>query len=237
MPPSPEPSEEEKPEDVKPSEESQEQEKEQLPVVETPAVAPTAKKRGAVSKALNFLFSPQTGFGRFNRALVRWVAAIVGLFALGFLVAYLLIYRPTQQQLDTTQAELKKVQGQVLFVQSTLDSTHKALEDVQSQYKQSQAALKKAGLRVRMLWVLNYVNSARLAMFNKDGGAAQNALNSAKSEIDAAMTDLQAFDPAAANLIGTRLGLVISELNDPVTAQADLDILYAKLVEVDNALK
>jgi len=237
MPPTPESSEEEKPEEAKPAEESQEQKKEQPSAVETPAVLPAEKKQGAVSKVLNFLFSPQTGFGRFNRSLVRWVAAIVGLFALGLLAAYLLIYRPTQQQLDTTQVELKKVQGQVLFVQSTLGSTQKALEGVQTQYQQSQAALKKASLRVHLLWVLNYVNSARLALLNKDGGAAQNALNSAKSELDAAVADLQAFDPAAANLIVTRLGLVISELNDPATAQADLDILYAKLLEVDNALK
>jgi len=242
MPPTPEPAEEKKleeakPEEAKPAEESQEQKKEQPPAVETPAIPPAVKKQGAVSKVLNFLFSPQTGFGRFMRTLVRWVAAIVGLFALGLLVTYLLVYRPTQQQLDATQIELKGVQQQLLDVQATLTSTQKGLQDVQGQYQQSQAALKKASLRAHMLWVLNDVNSARLALFNKDGGAAQNALNSAKSEMDAAKVDLQAFDPAAANLISTRLGLVISELNDPATAQADLDILYAKLVEVDNALK
>jgi hypothetical protein len=228
-----------KPEEGKPAEESQEQKSEQQPTSETSAVPPVVEKpkQGAVNNALNFLFSPQTGLGRFNRALVRWVAAIVGLFALGFLVAYLIIYRPAQQQLDSTQVDLKGVQQQLLDVQATLTSTQKGLQDAQGQLQQSQATLKKTNLRVHLLWVLNYVNSARLALLNKDGGAAQNALNSAKSEIDAAMPDLQVFDPAAANLIATRLGLVISELNDPATAQADLDILYAKLAEVDNALR
>lgn len=244
MPPSPESTEEKKPEEAKPeeaklAEESLEQKKDQQSGVETPAAPPAGEKpkQSAVSKVLNFLFSPQTRRGRFMRSLLRWVAAIVGLFALGLLVTYLLVYRPVQQQLDATQVELKGVQQQLLDVQATLTSTQKGLQDVQGQYQQSQAALKKANLRVRLLWVLNYVNSARLALNKKDGGAAQNALNSAKSEIDGALADLQAFDPAAANLVSTRLGLVISELNDPATAQADLDILYNKLVDVDNALK
>jgi hypothetical protein len=244
MEPSPESTEEKKPEEAKPeeaklAEESKEQEKDQQSGVETPSAPPAAEKpkQSAGSTVLNFLFSPQTGRGRFMRTLLRWVAAIVGLFALGLLVTYILVYRPAQQQLDATQVELKGVQQQLLEVQATLTSTQKGLQDVQGQYQQSQAALKKANLRVRLLWVLNYVNSARLALTNKDGAAAQNALNSAKSEIDGALADLQAFDPAAANLVSTRLGLVISELNDPVTAQADLDILYNKLVDVDNALK
>jgi hypothetical protein len=231
--------EEAKPEEIKPAEESQEQKKDQSSGIETPSAPPAVEKpkQSVGSKVLNFLFSPQTGRGRFMRALVRWVAAIVGLFALGLLVTYLLVYRPAQQQLDTTRVELKGVQQQLLDVQATLTSTQKGLQDVQGQYQQSQAALKKANLRVQLLWVLNYVNSARLALTNKDGGAAQNALNSAKTEMDGALADLQAFDPAAANLVSTRLGLVISELNDPTTAQADLDILYAKLVDIDNALK
>ena len=239
MSPSLESPEEAKPEETRPVEASQEQKTEQQPTAETPAVPPAVEKpkQGAVSKVLNFLFSPQTRFGRFMRTLVRWLAAIVGLFALGLLVTYLLVYRPTQQQLDTTQGELKAVQQQLLDVQATLTSTQKGLQDAQSQYQQSQAALKKASLQIHLLWVLNYVNSARLALLNKDGGAAQNALNSAKSEMDAVMADLQTFDPAAANLISTRLSLVISELNDPPTAQADLDILYNKLVDVNNALK
>ena len=244
MPPSPESTEEKKleeakPEESKPAEESQQQQNDQPSGVETPAAPSIVEKpkQSAVSKVLNFLFSPQTRFGRFMRTLLRWVAAIVGLFALGLLVTYLLVYRPVQQQLDMTQVELKGVQQQLLDVQATLTSTQKGLQDVQGQYQQSQAALKKANLRVRLLWVLNYVNSARLALNNKDGGAAQNALNSAKSELDGALADLQTFDPAAANLVSTRLGLVISELNDPVTAQADLNILYNKLVDVDNALK
>jgi hypothetical protein len=93
MSPSPESTEEKKPEEakpeeIKPAEESQEQKKDQPSGVETLSAPPAVEKpkQSAVSKVLNFLFSPQTGRGRFMRALVRWVAAIVGLFALGLLV-------------------------------------------------------------------------------------------------------------------------------------------------------
>ncbi|MEJ5203364.1 MAG: hypothetical protein WHV66_14145, partial [Anaerolineales bacterium] len=63
-------------------------------VVETPPESVSEMSAAPRKGALYVLFSPETRMGRFLRPLVRWLAIIVGLFALGFLTAYLLLYRP-----------------------------------------------------------------------------------------------------------------------------------------------
>jgi hypothetical protein len=208
------------------------------PAVTPPAVEPPKPPRKPwLYRVLYALLSPETRLGRFMRPVMRWTAAIVGLFALGMLAAYLLLYTPASQQLAAARAELQSAQQQAGKTNSTLAAAQKNLADLQTQFDQSQAALKKAGMRVSLLQVANQIATARLALDNRDGAAAQKALADARTILNQVLPDVRSTDASAATQLDSRLTLVVSELNDPATAQADLAILANKLSTLDSAFK
>ncbi len=188
-------------------------------------------------RAMYATLSPETRLGRIMRPVLRWTAAIAGLFALGMLATYLLLYAPTAQQLAAARADLQSAQQQATETGSTLAAAQANLADLQTRYDQSQAALKKAGMRVGLLQVANQVAAARLALDNRDGAAAQKALADARTILNQVLPDVKGIDANAATQLDSRLTLVVSELNDPATAQADLVILATKLSTLDSTLK
>ncbi len=214
------------------------------PETEIPAgVAPPAAeppkpaKKPWLYRSMYATLSPETRLGRIMRPVLRWTAAIAGLFALGMLATYLLLYAPTAQQLTAARADLLSAQQQVAKTSSTLAAAQTNLADLQTRYDQSQAALKKAGMRVGLLQVANQVAAARLALDNRDGVTAQKALADARTILNQVLPDVKGIDANAATQLDSRLTLVVSELNDPATAQADLAILATKLSTLDSALK
>ena len=88
----------------------------EIPEKETPPPAtPSAEPQKPVKKPwlgrlLYAMFSPNTRLGRFMRPVLRWTAAIVGLFGLGMLATYLLLYTPAAQQLAAARAALQSAQ-------------------------------------------------------------------------------------------------------------------------------
>jgi type II secretory pathway component PulM len=210
--------------------------------VETPAAVPPSAEpqkpaRSWLYRFFYALLSPETHLGRFMRPVLRWTATIVGLFALGMLATYFLLYTPAAKQLAAARAELQSAQQQASKMNTTLAAAQKSLANLQVQYDQSQAALKKTAIRVSLLQVSNLVASARLALDNRDGASAQKALTDARTILDQVLPDVQGIDANAATQLDSRLTLVVSELNDPTTAQADLSLLAARLSELDDVLK
>lgn len=215
---------------------------EDVSLVETPTpVIPSAEPqkpaRSWLHRFFSTLLSPETRLGRIMRPVLRWTAAIVGLFALGMLATYFLLYTPAAQQLAAARAELQSAQQQAGKTNATLAAAQKSLADLHAQYDQSQATLKKTSIRVSLLQVSNLVASARLALDNRDGASAQKALTDARTILDQVLPDVQGVDASAATQLDSRLTLVVSELNDPTTAQADLALLATRLSELDSALK
>jgi hypothetical protein len=210
----------------------------ETPAAGTPPAEPLKPARKPWLYRFSYaLLSPETRLGRFMRPFLRWTATIVGLFALGMLAAYFLLYTPAAQQLTAARAELQSAQQQAGKTNTALAAAQKNLADLQSQYGQSQAALKKAGIRVSLLQVSNQVAAARLALDNRDGAAAQKALSDARTILDQVLPDVKGVDANAATQLDSRLTLAVSELNDPATAQADLALLATHLGALDSAFK
>jgi hypothetical protein len=224
--------------DEKPAEENPQQETPDAVTPPAPAVEPQKPpQKPWLSRALYATLSPETRLGRFMRPFLRWTAAIAGLFALGMLATYLLLYTPATQQLAAARAELQSAQQQAANTSSILATAQANLADLQIRYDQSQATLKKAVMRVGLLQVANQVAAARLALDNRDGAAAQKALADARTILNQVLPEVKGIDANAATQLDSRLTLVVSELNDPATAQADLVILATKLSTLDSALK
>lgn len=176
------------------------------------------------------IFSPETRLGRFMRPFLRIASMVAGLFALGVLCTYILLYLPAEKEHAKKARELQMTSQQ-------LEDTREELEKTQSKLKDMQTALQQSELFADYLEVMVDVNRARLALANKNGPEAQQALEDLKPNMDKFNAKLRSTDPNNASILEARLDLVKRQLvSDPLTAKSDLEALYSKLLELEKKL-
>jgi hypothetical protein len=199
------------------------------------AAAPTPEASEA-PKPRPGLFNPETKLGRGLRSFVRAFLYGLIMFAIGMLVLFILI-RPQLNELDLARKNLRSNQQQISSLQATQTAGQNQLADLQTSYQKSQSDLQKAQLRAGVLELLNQVDSANIAVLNKDGPTAQRSLTDARTGLNSILPAIRAVDANAATQLDARLTLVTSELVDnPTTAQSDLGILSTTLVNFDKVL-
>ncbi len=198
---------------------------------------PEQPRRSWFQRVLYALFSPETRAGRFMRPFLRVLALVVGVFALGVLSAYLLIYMPANAQLKDAQSQLATVQQQLAGSQSSLATARASTGQLNTQVATLSAQTDAGKTRVHLLLLTTAVKKAQLALINKDGPTAQKSLDTAKQELAKIQPALQKLNPSVAEGLALRLDLASSELvRDPKTAQSDLDILNTNLTLLDEML-
>ncbi|NPV76657.1 MAG: hypothetical protein HPY59_09830 [Anaerolineae bacterium] len=187
---------------------------------------PSFLKRG-----LQFLFNPETRFGRAARSVTRTLALIVSFFALGFLLAYLLLYRPASLSLEDALLKAETLQGQLANAEESLQTTRQDLQQAQERLSIQQS-------RIQVLSVLDHAQSARLALSARNGSAtAQKSITAAIQQLEQVLPNIKAFDPNLASTLKARLDLISAEAaRDPKTAVADLNILIEALQLLDQNL-
>ena len=213
------------------------QSEETAPPSEAATSTATAPRHSWLYRFLNFLLGRDSRVGRIMRPFLRWTAAIVGLFALGLLAGYLLLYQPAQRSLDaaTTQVAQQKaaigdMQAQINGLQSTLTASNQAIQAAQD-------SLKKAEARNSLLVLINDVANARTALAQKDGAKVMAILDQARTDFDAIQPYLAANKKELADELNGRLETVRSVLvRDPAQAQIDLDSLYNALQAANDLL-
>ncbi|KPL81825.1 HlyD family secretion protein [Levilinea saccharolytica] len=189
-------------------------------------------------RVMGFLFNPETRLGRGMRAAVRIAGVTVGLLALGFLAAVLLLWRPSQQSLERTQAQLTDTQAQLSQAQEQAASLETQLTAARADRDQAQSLAARGQTRAQVLKVLYAVTTARMALERRDGQMAHKSLEDAQAQLNESLPSLQALSPADAERIASRLDLARSELpRDPATAATDLEILDRWLLELEAALQ
>ena len=202
---------------------------------ETPAAPP---KPPFFRRVMGFLFNPETRLGRGMRAAVRIAGVTVGLLALGFLAAVLLLWRPSQQTLERTQAQLTDTQAQLSTAKEEAASLETQLTTARADRDQAQSLAARSQTRAGVLKVLYAVTTARMALERRDGQMAHKSLEDAQAQLNESLPSLQALSPADAERIASRLDLARSELpRDPATAATDLEILDRWLLELEAALQ
>lgn len=196
-----------------------------------PSSPPAPSRPGFLKRGLQFLFNPETRFGRTVRAVTRALALTVSFFALGFLLAYLLLYRPASQSLEEARLEAETLQGQLASAEESLQTTRQDL-------LQAQERLSIQQTRIQVLSVLDHAQSARLALSARNGAAtAQKSIAAAVQQLEQALPEIKALDPNLATTLKARLDLISAEAaRDPKTAVADLNILIEALQLLDQNL-
>jgi hypothetical protein len=194
---------------------------------------PPLPQRPTRRSVFEYLFSFETRSGRIIRTLLRWLAAITGLFALGLLAGYLLLYQPTQVELDATQLKLKQANQAVIQKDQSLQSALSERTQVQQTLQQAQASIKKASSENQLLQVLVNIGNARVALVNKDGATAKAAMEQAQAGMLQAQPFLESIDKTKFDVLKTRLDLAAKELGgDPQAALADLEKLSLDLTDL-----
>jgi hypothetical protein len=241
------PSQPGQPQAEKPSEPAAQPGEGAAPTPEAEAAQPVASVASAASAApqprpglfkrlRHFLFNQETNLGRNMRSFLRAFLYGFIVFAFGMLVLFILV-RPKLNELDVARSDLKSNQQQISSLQASLTASQKQLADLQASYQKSQADLQKAELRAGALELLNQIDTASIAVINKDGPTAQSSLTDARTSLNGLLPAIRAVDPDVATQLDARLTLVTSELVDnPATAQSDLGLLENTLLNFDKVL-
>jgi type II secretory pathway component PulM len=201
---------------------------------ESKSVSETAQPRRNV---LARMYDPQTKFGRFMRGLTRALAVIVGLFALGMLVTYLMLYRPLADEASGLRTQLAQSQQQAGQLQQDLS---KAQQDI-LQFKKSNTelitSLDKAEGNQAVLTTLSAINLARYQLASGKTADAKSALDAVPAALDDVAKAAGGDNIAQIADIRSRLALAAGEMErDPQTAQSDLGILVTQLTDLGKKL-
>ncbi|MEN6409827.1 MAG: hypothetical protein ABFD44_08965, partial [Anaerolineaceae bacterium] len=157
---------------------------------------------------VNWLLSPNTRLGRFNRAALRTLAWVIGFFALGVLVSYLVWYRPMQNELKQTQADLTQAREEsAALLVNQGESTRLKDETLQARLD-----LATATAHINLLNVITNVQDVRYYVSDGNTAKARIALGEAKSALEIVMPDISQMDVKLGQSIQERFSLVEKEL-------------------------
>ena len=194
-------------------------------------------RRSWLFRLLHFLFSPDTRLGRFMRPFLRWTAAVVGLFALGLLVGYLLLYQPTSQQLAAARDQIGQLNDEIGRLQVDSTSLQNSLGTANQRLQTAQDDVKKAQARNNLLVVIYDIANARTSLAQKDGAKVMSSLLQAQADMQVLQPYLVANKKELADELNSRLETVRSVLvRDSQMAQSDLDNLYTALLAANDLL-
>ena len=160
-----------------------------------------------------------------GRRLLTWGTLAALLFALGFFVAYFMLFQPAQakaQVLDATQAQLTTTEQQLADAQAKLDT---ATVDV-----------KRLSQQVDLLKVQHALTTARLALMEQDTLTATQAVELAQTDLDSLLAGLSEAETVKAisdrmgkvrtALAGKQVNAALSELR---TLDENLSFLYQRI--------
>ncbi len=184
------------------------------------------------------MYDPETKFGRFMRVLTRTLAVIVGLFALGVLVTYLMLYRPLADEANGLKSNLTQAQQQSEQLQKDLTKAQQDVTQLKKTNTDLTASLDKAKGSQAVLTALNAVNLARYHVASGSAAEAKSALDTVPAALDDVAKAAGSANTAQIADVRSRLALVLGEMErDPQTAASDLGILVTQLTDLGKKLK
>ncbi len=201
--------------------------------------APELKTPSAPKRALYSVTSPETRTGRFVRGLLRTLAMIVGLFGLGLLAGYVLLYRPAAQQLDNAHRQATLTAADLQQARQDLDSARQNQQTAQTQAGDVQARLDIEIARSQILRSMNAITQARMAIQANNKAGAVKSLDTAKGYLQAIQPLLSKRDSQQAATLEALFTLTKNDLDrDLKLAAQNLDRLQSELERAEaNVLK
>ena len=187
----------------------------------------TQKKKSGASR----LFDKESRLGRINRSIVRGLGWFVGLFALGFFAAFLLLYMPKAQDYESVLANYQQTSGQLEEAQNSLKTLQSENDTLKNEVGRYQTLSNTYAISEQTLQV-------QMALQQHDIQFAAYALKKLQSSFETYLPEVQKVDADLAKVIQGRLAVVEAELSsDAKTAQMDLETILKNLGEVKSKLQ
>lgn len=205
-----------------------------VPAQQPAAVPP---KESGFKRGARYTLGTETRFGRFMRTMLRFLATVLGLFALGLLAGYLLLARPLDQQARSLRADVENANASLAAAEAGLESARQDAARLEREASGLRDDLRTAQARILLLRASADVAAARMELALNRPAAAKQALETTP----AALTELQASLPGPGaeqvKAIAARLELSVGEIDtDPRLASSDLEILIRQLDELEASL-
>jgi len=173
-------------------------------------------------------------FAKFMQTFLRWSVLILGVFAIGMLVSYILFGAPLARQLKEATATIESQNQSLDEANDTMTALRADLDGEKELRLQAELALDEVEGRYEAMAVIRYVQQAQVALLQEDNTAVKAALGNAEAEFEKLDLYLTSKDPDLADTILSRLALVGKEyISDPVTASQDMVILLDRLLEAE----
>ncbi len=177
--------------------------------------------------------SKESRFGRFMKTATRWLFGLLIVFGLGALAVIFALYTPTRQALQQSQTDLQTANQKI----SDLESQVQKMTTLESQNAALQKEVDAGTLHIKLLTALADVDTARVALAEKDSAAAKTALTNTTATLKDVASLAGSDQSEAVKFIQDRLNLVLGEVEtDAATAQSDLVVMATKLLELEKAL-
>ncbi|MCE1254909.1 MAG: hypothetical protein LWX83_15350 [Anaerolineae bacterium] len=177
------------------------------------------------------LFDKESRLGRINRSVVRALGWFVGIFALGFFAAFLLLYSPKAQDYDQIQANYDNVSEKLKDAETQLAGLKTDNEKIQNEAVRYRVLSATYEIREQTMQV-------QMALQQHDTQGAAYALKKLQNSFKTYLPDLQKIDANLAKAIEGRLTVVEAELtSDSKMAQLDLETILKNLQDVKTKLQ
>jgi uncharacterized coiled-coil protein SlyX len=185
------------------------------------------------------------------RKFIRWTVGLLIVFGLGFLAAIFTIYNQKVAELDQSKGDLSSAgttideledqistqQDQIDVLNAQIDSLAQEITDLESQNQDLLSERDGFNLQIAILKARADVVSAQVELFDENPAKARVLLESVSQTLDTIESLLPEDVQDVVAPLKSRLELVVGGIEtDPETAIADLGILAADLLEIENAL-
>jgi hypothetical protein len=166
---------------------------------------------------------PETRLQKSMRGALRWVVLALVAFGLGALLIIFMLYVPTRQKYDKSDADLKQATDHI----TTLEADKQGL----------QKNLDSATLHMYVLKALSGVRGASLAVAADDYAGARLSLIQASEALDTLPTLLGADQKDVSTAMQTSAAQALTKVKtDLKSAQPELDQLTKNLVQLEDNL-
>lgn len=160
------------------------------------------------------------------RRFLFWMLCVTGVFALGLVAMWFVRVGPLTTEFEKARVDIE-----------SLESELEGLRPMKAENEQLSDALKTSESHLQLLGVLVNVNSAQLALAQKDKIAAKAALAGTKTSLLELEKKLSAANAATVRGLIDRLELVQGEVDtDEFAASRDLEILANNLLSLERSL-
>jgi HAMP domain-containing protein len=178
-------------------------------------------------------FAEPSKLGLFLRRLLRWLVAVLVIFALGIGATWLARVTPQQKEIEDLKDQLEHIQTEAEESAARVDELLPLIDEK----AELEVELSTAELHIDVLSIQADVASAQLALLGEDLVTARASLVGTDTRLEALMNSLEGEDQSTVEGMLTRLDLVMEELgDDSFSAIRDLEVLSSNLAALERSV-